>query len=97
MSTYIILNKLTDKGIQTFKESPIRLEAFKKDLDFAGGELIDFYLAMGRYDAIFVIEMPSDEAMAALAFSIGGQGNVRTETLKAFDEAEYREIVKKIS
>jgi uncharacterized protein with GYD domain len=51
---------------------------------------------MGRYDAVLIVESPSDEVAAALALSVGGQGNVRTETLKAFTEDEYREIITKI-
>ncbi|UCG55227.1 MAG: GYD domain-containing protein [Dehalococcoidia bacterium] len=96
MPTYVSLNKLTDKGIQTFKESPMRLDIFEKTLEEAGGKLIRFYLTMGTYDGVFIIEMPSDEAAATLALSIGGQGNVQTETLRAFNEDEYREIIEKI-
>jgi uncharacterized protein with GYD domain len=96
MPIYISLNKLTDKGIRTFKESPSRLDAFKKSLEDAGGKFIGFYLTMGRYDAVLIVESPSDEVAAALALSVGGQGNVRTETLKAFTEDEYREIITKI-
>lgn len=97
MPTYITLNQLTDKGIQTLKESPIRIDAFKKALEDAGGKLIVWYLIMGKYDAVFIIEMPSDKAMAALILSLGSQGNIRTETIKAFTETEYREIIAKIS
>jgi len=31
-----------------------------------------------------------------LVLSAGSQGNVRTETLRAFPEAEYRDIIAKI-
>jgi uncharacterized protein with GYD domain len=96
MPTYISLNNFTDKGIQTLKESPGRLAAFKKALEDAGGKFIGFYLTMGRYDSVLIVEGPSDEVAAALALSVGGQGNIRTETLKAFTEAEYREILAKM-
>ena len=96
MPTYVTLNKLTDKGIQTFKDSPSRLDDFKKSLQKAGGKLLGFYLTLGRYDAVFVIETPSDEAMAKLALDIGSKGNVRTETLRAFSEDEYRKLVESL-
>jgi uncharacterized protein with GYD domain len=48
---------------------------------------------MGRYDMVVVAEAPDDEAMAKIALAISSGGAVRTETLRAFPEDEYREIV----
>ncbi len=50
-------------------------------------------MAMGQYDAVVVSEAPDDETVAKLVLMIGGQGAVRTETLRAFPEDEYREII----
>jgi uncharacterized protein with GYD domain len=47
---------------------------------------------MGQYDAVLISEFPSDEACAKFALSSGALGNISTETLKAFPEAEYRKI-----
>ena len=96
MPTYIVLNKWTNQGIQTVKESPKRLDATKKAIEAAGGKVLAFYLTMGRYDSVLIVEGPSDEAAATLALSAGSQGGIRTETLKAFPESEYRDIIAKI-
>jgi len=96
MPTYISLVKWTDQGIRNIKESPQRLDATKKAIEAAGGKLISFYLTMGRYDQVIIVEGPSDETAATLVLSAGSQGNVRTETLRAFPEAEYRDIIAKI-
>ncbi len=48
---------------------------------------------MGRYDAVLISEFPDDEAGAKFALGVGSMGNVTTETLKAFTEAEYRKII----
>jgi len=96
MPTYVVLVNWTDQGIRNIKESPKRLEATKKAIEAAGGKLIGFYLTMGRYDQVLIIEGPSDEVAATLALSAGSGGSVRTETLKAFPEAEYRGIIAKI-
>jgi uncharacterized protein with GYD domain len=48
---------------------------------------------MGQYDAVLISEFPSDEACAKFTLSAGALGNISTETLKAFSEAEYRKIV----
>jgi len=47
-------------------------------------------------ESILIVEGPSDAVAATLALSAGSEGNVRTETLKAFPEAEYRNIIAKI-
>ena len=93
MTTYIALLKFTDQGIKTIKEGPSRLEKAKQALKSLGGELKSFHLVQGRYDAIVITEAPNDEVLARFALAIGSQGNVRTETMRAFNEAEYRKIV----
>ena len=97
MPTYVVLNNWTDQGIQSVKESPRRLAATRKAIEAAGGKMLGFYLTMGKYDSVLIVEAPSDEVAATLALSAGSQGSIRTETLKAFPEAEYRRIIAKIS
>ena len=96
MPTYVVLVNWTDQGIRAVKESPQRLDATRKGIEAAGGKMLGFYLTMGRYDEILIVEGPSDAVAATLALSAGSEGNVRTETLKAFPEAEYRNIIAKI-
>lgn len=93
MPTYVSLLNYTHQGIQNIKDSPKRLDAAKKLLKGMGGELKEFYLTMGAYDIVVVAEAPSDEVMARFALAVGSAGNVRTTTLKAFTEAEYRKII----
>jgi len=93
MSTYITLFRWTQKGIENVKDSPKRLDAIKKAMTAAGGRFIAFYLTTGQYDAIAIGEWPNDETMAKFALAGGTQGFVRSETLKAFTEDEYRKII----
>ena len=58
-----------------------------------GGKVQAWYLTMGQYDAVLITEFPNDEAGAKFALSVGSLGNVTTETLEAFTEAEYRKII----
>ena len=93
MATYIILINYTDQGIRNIKDSPKRLDAAKKMLKTMGGEIKDFYLTMGTYDIAIVAEAPSDDVITKFALAAGSLGNIRTTTLKAFPEAEYRKII----
>ena len=93
MPTYIALLKWTEKGIAAIKGSPARLDAGREAFKQAGMEIKETYLTMGRYDLVCVMEAPDDEAYAKATLSLGRQGNVTTETLKAFTEEEYRRII----
>lgn len=93
MARFIILCNFTQKGIENVKQSPPRLDAAKKAFQAMGGELKEFYLVMGRYDMVVIADAPNDEAAARLALAIGSGGAIRSETLRAFTEEEYRKII----
>ncbi len=93
MPTYITLLTFTQQGIENIKEGPSRLDAAKQAHKAAGCELKSFYLVMGQYDVVAVTEAPDDETASKLALAIGAQGNVRTETLRAYTESEYRKLI----
>ena len=93
MATYITLLKWTQQGAAKMKDSPNRLDAGRKAFKKLGAEIKDVYLTMGRYDLVCVIEAPSDDVAAKVLLQLGSQGNVQTETLKAFSEDEYRKLV----
>jgi uncharacterized protein with GYD domain len=96
MPIYISLVSYTQKGIKNIKESPKRLERVKSMIKAAGGELKAFYLTMGRYDIVIISEAPNDKVYATTMLAIGAAGNVRSETLKAFNEREYIDIIASI-
>ena len=93
MPSYLSLLNWTDQGIKDVKDSPKRLDAAKEAITAAGGRLIFFYLLMGEYDIATLIEFPNDEAMANFALTTGARGAIRTTTMKAFTEAEYRGLI----
>jgi len=93
MATYINLIRLTQQGIQSIKDSPARVENARKAFAAMGGKLKEFYLVMGPYDFAIIAEAPDDETAAKLALALGSLGNVRTETLRAFSEDEYKKII----
>jgi uncharacterized protein with GYD domain len=93
MPTSIVLMNWTQEGIKNVKESPNRLDAAKAAFKAAGAELKEFYLVQGRYDMVIVAEGTDAETSAKLALAIGSGGAVRTETLRAFTEDEYRKII----
>ena len=97
MPTYISLIKFTHQGVTSIKQGPSRLDTGKETLKAFGSELKAFYLTMGQYDAVIISEFPNDEANARFCLSVGVLGNVTTETLRAFTDGEYRNIVGALS
>ena len=96
MPTYVTLVSYTQKGIENMKDSPNRLETAKGLFKSMGGELKEFYLAMGRYDAVVISEGPDDETATKLAMTIASAGAIRTETFRVFTEDEYRKIISEL-
>jgi len=96
MPKYISLVKYTSKGIENIKESPNRLDAIKKLCESMDVKVEDFYLTMGRYDLVFILDAPNSEIIAKIALKIASGGNVSTETLPAFPEEGYRKIISEL-
>ena len=93
MATYISLVKYTQKGIENVKESPNRLDAFKQLCQSMGAKVEGFYLTMGRYDLVVIVDAPNPETVAKILLATASGGAVSTETLQAFTEEEYRKII----
>jgi uncharacterized protein with GYD domain len=96
MPTYITLYKWTDQGIKNVKAAPDRIQKSIKAAEAAGGKVLGVYVTMGEYDLVAVTESPNDEAVAAFLLAQASQGNVHTQTLRAFTPAEFARIVKKM-
>ncbi|RXT53006.1 GYD family protein [Bosea sp. Tri-44] len=97
MTTYIMLLNWTDQGARKLKDSPARLDTAKQALKDMGGDFKAFFMTMGRYDMVVICEAPDDAVQARFCLQLAMLGNVRTETLKAFPEAAYREIIRSVS
>ena len=93
MAHFVILLRWTQKGIEHVKDSPARFEHFRDTVEAVGGELLSFHMTLGEYDMMAISNVPSDEAAAKMELAVRSVGTVDIETLRAFDESEYREII----
>jgi uncharacterized protein with GYD domain len=89
---YIALLNWTDQGVRAVKDTPKRAENAKALARKLGGKL-DMHYTMGEYDAVAIIEMPSDEAYNRFALSTAMLGNIRTKTMKAWTLEEFQKVV----
>jgi len=93
MATYITLANYTAQGIANIADAPDRLDAAREQLGTLGVEIKDFYLTMGEYDLVVVVEAPDNKAAAKALIAMGAQGNVSTTTMSALTEHEFRNLI----
>lgn len=84
MPSYITLWKYTQQGVATVSETPARIDTIEEMFEDVGGELQDFFMLMGQYDTITISAFPDDQTAAQAILAVTEQGNVTSETLKAF-------------
>lgn len=93
MTACIVLMNWTEQGAKTVRDSPKRLDAATKQLGEMGGSFKSFYLTMGEFDMVAVVEAPDDAVLARFALMLAAGGNIRSRTLKAFPKFACREII----
>ena len=93
MPAFVVLIQYTEQGMQTIKDAPDRVEEARKGFEAAGAKLKDFYLTMGEFDAVAIVEAPDDETMAKMSLTLATRGTSRSRTLRAFSEADFRKLV----
>ena len=96
MATFIALGNFTDQGIRNVKDSVKRADAVKEAAQKAGITMKEIVWTLGSYDMVVTFEAPDDAAMTAFALAIGSAGNVRTQTLRAFNRSEMSAILAKV-
>lgn len=93
MPTYVLLTTFTEQGVENVRDSPERTEHAKEMVESLGGTWREFFVTMGRYDGVVIVDFPDDEIAAQAVLTLAESGNVTTETLRAFSLDEFRDIV----
>ena len=94
--TYIVLTSFTDQGVrdQRHQKAVRRRKGTGKKFGVTAKE---FYWTLGSYDVVGIFEAPDDASMTALGLAIGAEGNVRTQTLRAFSREEMNGVLAKLA
>jgi len=96
MPTYILLLKLTDKGIREIGKAPQRIRDAMKVFKSLGGDVMVFFPVMGDYDYVAVGDAPDDKVAMTFLLWLGSRGDVRTTTLRAFGLDTFTQIVERL-
>ena len=97
MATYIVLSNFTEQGIRTVKDTTKRADAVREMAKKFGVTAKEFYWTLGSHDVVVIFDAPDDASMTAVGLAIGAQGNVRTETLRAYSKEEMNGILGKVA
>ncbi len=99
MPKYLVQATYTREGVEGVraKGGSSRRDAVAETARSLGGELECFYFAFGDHDAYVVVDLPDNEAAAAVALTVNAAGgaSVRTTVLltaEQVDEAAKRSV-----
>jgi len=93
MTTYISLLRFTEQGAKNIQKSTSRAHNFDKIAAKAGVKIEGQYWTMGAYDGVLIISADSKKKALHCLAQLAAQGNVRTETMSAFIDKEFDDIV----
>lgn len=96
MPTYVVLYRFTDEGAKNAKETVQQTSRTHSENEKRGFTIKGLYWTQGQYDLVAVVEAPDEQAMMAGLFNVAGAGNVRSETLRAYDESEMQAAIQKM-
>ena len=96
MAIYVVLVNFTDQGVRNLKDTIKRADAAREMAKKFGVTFKENYWTLGSYDEVTIFEAPDDASMAAFLASVGALGNVRTQTLRAFSQADMSGILAKL-
>ena len=95
MPTYIMLYRFTEQGAKNIKTTLDRARENEVESQQRGFKIHGVYWTQGQYDLVTVVEAPDEQAMLAASFNIAENGNVRSETLRAFTAAEIEQVLQR--
>jgi uncharacterized protein with GYD domain len=93
MPTYMVLGRWTPQTFKYLKDAPAAVQEAKDLIKKMGAELKGWYVLMGRFDEVCILEAPDDATVARIVLAVGERYSVKTETLRAFDIDEALKVL----
>ncbi len=93
MARYVVLFDWTDQGIRNAKDTVQRVNQARAAWEPRGVRIESIYWTLGDHDIVAVLDAPDDATLAASLLELAGAGNLRTKTLRAFDEGEMQAVL----
>ena len=91
MARYITLIRFTEQGARAVGKSTARALAFRQAAEKEGVKVETQLWTAGSFDGVLVLSGDEKKILGCLA-RLAAEGNVRTESLRAFDAEEFKSI-----
>ena len=95
MPTYVSLIRFTEQGAKNVRDTQRRAAAFRDAAQDAGVTVREVYWTTGAYDGLLLLDAPDEQSVTAVMVGLSALGNVRTQTMRAFDESEIGAIIER--
>ena len=97
MPKYLIEASYTHEGVEGVrtKGGSSRRDAVAESAKSLGGQLEAFYFAFGEHDAIVLLDLPDNEAAAAVALSVDAAGGASIKTTVLLTPEEVDDAAKR--
>ena len=99
MPKYLVQASYTREGVEGVRAAggSSRRDAVAETARSLGGELESFYFAFGEHDAYVTVDLPDNEAAAAVALTVNASGAAAVKTTvlltpEQVDEAARRSV-----
>jgi uncharacterized protein with GYD domain len=92
MVRYLALLKFTEQGVKNIQKSTARAAAFRETAAKAGATIEAQYWTTGSYDGVLVFSAENESTALRCVAALAAAGNVRTQTLRAFEAKEFDAI-----
>ena len=96
MPMFILSLSWTEHGIRAIKDAPKRAQASRELAKKMGVDIKEVYLTSGDSDLVVIVDTPNGDNVAKYAMVLGSQGNVRTRTVRAWPESEFKKLISEL-
>jgi uncharacterized protein with GYD domain len=95
MFRYVALIRFTEQGAKAINKSTARASAFCEAAAKAGVKVEAQYWTAGKYDGVVIFSANEEATALRCMAALAAAGNVRSETLRAFEAKEFEAIAGK--
>jgi uncharacterized protein with GYD domain len=93
MTTYVSLINWTEQGIKNFRDTTQRAQDFSRLVESSGGRVRELLWTVGEYDIVSIADFPDEETGVAALLQVASTGNIRSNTLRAFNAEQMAGII----
>ncbi len=97
MPGYVALAKFTQQGLSSIKDGPKQRDQLKAMAEKMGIHVVGVWVTMGEYDIVAVFDAPNDQTMATFLLESARAGGTTTQTMRAFSEEEFAQVVSRLT